>query len=85
MLGLNVFDHSFDDVLEHPSIRARQIGERALAEKCRQCEVKLICGGGYFPAGYSGGSGFCNPTVFCADYRKLIDHIASRVGEAVHG
>jgi len=85
VLGLNVFDHSFDDVLEHPSIRARQIGERALADKCLQCEHKLVCGGGYFPHRYTRASGFRNPTVFCADYRKLIGHIACRVGEAVHG
>ncbi|MCX6620116.1 MAG: FxsB family radical SAM/SPASM domain protein [Acidobacteria bacterium] len=85
VLGLNVFDHSFDDVLEHPSIRARQIGERALADTCLQCGYKVVCGGGYFPHRYTRGNGFRNPTVFCADYRKLIGHIASRIGEAVHG
>jgi uncharacterized protein len=85
VLGLNVFDHSFDDVLDHPSVRVRQVGERALADQCLGCEHKMVCGGGYYPHRYSRENGFRNPTVFCADYRKLIDHIERRVGEVAHG
>jgi uncharacterized protein len=85
VLGMNVFDHSFDDVLEHPSIRARQIGEAALADQCIGCEHKPVCGGGYYPHRYSRTDAFRNPTIYCADYRKLIGHIAVRVREALHG
>jgi uncharacterized protein len=85
VLGLNIFDHSFDDVLEHPSVRARQIGELALADRCLNCEHVSICGGGYYPHRYSRETAFTNPTIFCTDYCKLIDHISHRVGEAING
>lgn len=85
VLGLNVFDNSFDEVLEHPSVRSRQVGEHALAEECLNCGNMSVCGGGYYPHRYGRQSGFRNPTIFCADYRKLIEHIRRRVGEAVNG
>ena len=38
-----------------------------------------ICGGGYFPHRYRSGSGFRNPSVYCADLQRVITHIAARV------
>jgi len=77
--GMNVFTHSFDDVLKHPAIVARQIGERALSDTCLACPVGKICGGGYYPHRYSAGEGFRNPSVYCEGLRYLIEHIARRI------
>ncbi len=77
--GMSVFTHSFDDALVHPSIAARQIGIRALAESCLACPVHKVCGGGYFPHRYRPDSGFRNPSVYCADLRYLISHIGRRI------
>jgi len=77
--GLNVYDNPFDNVLRHPSIIARQIGIAALSDTCRRCRVRDVCGGGYYPHRYRAGSGFLNPSVYCRDLRKLIEHIHSRV------
>ena len=77
--GMNVFTHSFDDVLVHPAIVARQIGDRALSDTCRACPVGKICGGGYYPHRYSPGEGFRNPSVYCEGLRYLIEHIARRI------
>jgi uncharacterized protein len=77
--GMNVFTNSFDDVLSHPAIVARQIGERALSDICRACPVGKICGGGYYPHRYSPGEGFRNPSVYCEGLRYLIEHIARRI------
>jgi uncharacterized protein len=77
--GMNVFTHSFDDALDHPSIIARQIGIAALSDGCRECPVHMICGGGYFPHRYRPGEGFRNPSVYCAGLRHLITHIGRRV------
>jgi uncharacterized protein len=78
-LGLNVFDHSFDTALEQPTIIARQIGLAALAEQCRSCPVVRICGGGYYPHRYRAGHGFRQPSIFCPDLLRLINHIDRRV------
>jgi uncharacterized protein len=77
--GMNVFTHSFDDVLSHPAIVARQIGDKALPDTCRECPVGKICGGGYYPHRYSLGEGFRNPSVYCEGLRYLIEHIAHRI------
>lgn len=81
-LGLNVFDHSFDEALSHPHVRARQIGMRALSPTCMHCPIVETCGGGYFPHRYSQASNFKNPSVYCADLYELITHIQKRVSNA---
>jgi uncharacterized protein len=77
--GLNVFDHSFDAALETPAVAARQIGVAALGETCRSCRVHQVCGGGLYPHRYRAGSGFRNPSVYCPDLVRLIDHIRDRL------
>lgn len=84
-LGLNVFDHSIDEVLSRPMIQIRQAGLAALADQCRTCDHVLICGGGYFPHRYSTERGYGNPTVYCADYRVLMEHIQDKVSGQIGG
>ncbi|MDD3655085.1 MAG: hypothetical protein PHO01_13075, partial [Desulfotomaculaceae bacterium] len=40
-LGLNIFDNTFDEVLEHPMIKLRQIGVEALDGSSRNCECAI--------------------------------------------
>jgi uncharacterized protein len=77
--GLNVFEHHFDEVLEHPAVVVRQLGRNGLSETCRQCPVVDTCGGGYFPHRYRSPDGFSNPSVYCRDLFALIEHIRHRV------
>lgn len=77
--GLDVFNNSFDDALEHPTTVARQIGEDALSEQCRACSVMPICGGGLYSHRYRSGIGFRNPSVYCSDLLGLISHVRGRV------
>jgi len=78
-IGLHVDSGSFDDALEHPTTIARQIGVDALSEQCRACPVMEICGGGLYPHRYRRGAGFRNPSVYCADLRRLITHVRDRI------
>ena len=77
--GLNVLDHDFDEVLRHPGIVARQIGRAALADGCLACPVHTVCGAGHYAHRYRPGAGFRQPSVYCADLRRLIGHIGRRV------
>jgi uncharacterized protein len=77
--GLNVHADVFDTALEHPAVVARQRGLAALSATCRSCPVHQICGAGLYPHRYRPGSGFLNPSVYCADLRRLIEHIRDRV------
>jgi uncharacterized protein len=68
-----------DQALWEPSIVARQIGAAALSETCRSCAIHTVCGGGHYAHRYREGTGFRNPSVYCADLQRLIHHVAARV------
>jgi uncharacterized protein len=77
--GLDVFTHSLDSVLDHPGIATRQHGIADLSATCQECPVVGSCGGGMYAHRYKSGSGFDNPSVYCADLLKLISHIGERL------
>ncbi|MEO3826291.1 FxsB family cyclophane-forming radical SAM/SPASM peptide maturase [Actinomadura sp. B10D3] len=73
--SLHVSRDSFDAALLLPPIAARQIGARALAPPCTSCDLRRVCGAGLYPHRYRSGTGFANPSVYCRDLYRLIDHI----------
>ncbi|MFB9202763.1 FxsB family cyclophane-forming radical SAM/SPASM peptide maturase [Nonomuraea spiralis] len=77
--GLNIVDHPFDAALEHPGMVARQLGWDALDDTCKACRFGRVCGAGLYPHRYRPGSGFRNPSVYCPDLYRLIEHIHSRL------
>jgi uncharacterized protein len=77
--GLNVTRDRLDDALLLPGVVARQLGTRALSAKCRACRIQQVCGGGFYAHRYQLGTGFANPSVYCPDLMRLIDHIRSTV------
>lgn len=74
--GLHVARDPFDAALALPSVAARQLGERALADECRRCPVHRVCGAGLYAHRYRPGSGFANPSVYSPDLFRLISHIS---------
>ncbi|MEV6984425.1 FxsB family cyclophane-forming radical SAM/SPASM peptide maturase [Sphaerisporangium sp. NPDC051017] len=77
--GFNVSDHSLDTVGLHPGIHGRQTGLAGLCAECRSCPVVSTCGGGLYAHRYRTGTGFANPSVYCADLLKLITHVQKAV------
>jgi uncharacterized protein len=80
-LGYNIFDHDFDAVATHFAVRSRQLGAKTLCQKCQECGVVNICGGGYIPNRYSSENGFNNSSVYCSDLEKVIRHLHSTVSQ----
>jgi len=77
--GLDIFRHPLSAAAAHPGIRARQRGIAGLSATCRQCPVVTSCGGGLYAHRYRTGSGFDNPSVYCADLEKIITHVRARL------
>ena len=77
--GLHIATHDLDDASGHPGIVARQLGARGLCPTCQACRVRDVCGGGMYTQRYRPRSGFLNPSVYCSDLMKFIDHAASRI------
>ncbi|GAA2365442.1 hypothetical protein GCM10010417_28190 [Streptomyces carpaticus] len=80
--GLDIHRHPLDAALAHPGIAARQAGRAALSATCLACPLAEVCGGGNYAHRYRAGEGFRNPSVYCADLRRLLHHIARRVAAA---
>lgn len=79
LTGLHVASDGFDRALAHPSMAVRQSGLAGLADTCRSCSLRRVCGGGLYPHRYRAGSGFMNPSVYCPDLYGLIMHIKRRI------
>jgi uncharacterized protein len=79
--GLNVVDHSLDEVAGHPGVTARQQGLAGLCDTCQTCPVVDTCGGGLYAHRYRTGTAFSNPSVYCADLMKLIKYVQRRVSQ----
>ena len=83
--GLHVTRDSFDAALLLPGVVARQLGEMALAARCRACPIHHVCGGGLYTHRYRSGTGFANPSVYCQDLMRLIRHISQVVDADISG
>ncbi len=82
--GLHVGRNTFDEALRLPGVVARQSGAAALAPECRRCALRDVCGGGHYVHRYrDNGSGFANPSVYCADLQVLIHHVRRRLADDV--
>ncbi|MGW7418872.1 FxsB family cyclophane-forming radical SAM/SPASM peptide maturase [Streptomyces sp. NPDC054813] len=81
--GANVFSHSFDGVLALPGAPEHGIG--SLCPTCRSCALVEICGGGLRAHRYGRGQEFANPSVYCLDLTRLIQHIDHRTAPAGRG
>jgi uncharacterized protein len=81
--GLHVVGDPLDAALRLPGVAARQLGLRALSGECRGCRLRQVCGGGQYAHRYRPGSGFANPTVYCPDLMRLIDHIRQTINSDI--
>ncbi|RGA01404.1 FxsB family radical SAM/SPASM domain protein [Microbispora triticiradicis] len=75
--GLDASRHSLSEAARHPGFAARQSGLASLAESCRRCPLVTSCGGGLYAHRHRTGSGFANPSVYCADLFRLISHLTA--------
>lgn len=80
--GMHISTHSFDEVLRHPAIAYRQLGQRALSDICQRCDIVATCGGGLFPHRYKDGN-FRHPSVYCPDLMAIIKYVQTAIGPAI--
>lgn len=80
-LGLNITQNSFDDAMHHTNVRMRMEGAKGLCDTCKDCYIVDFCGSGYIPNRYSKEKMFDNPSIYCRDLEKIINHIYAVVQE----
>jgi uncharacterized protein len=92
--GLNIFEHSLDEVARRdPGIIARRIGFEALSPICQGCEVRDLCYAGHYSNRYDAPeeeltpessveayiAAFRNPNVYCKDLKLFLGDIRAKV------
>jgi uncharacterized protein len=79
----SVFTHSLQDIYQDAGWLSVYQQSKTLPDACKACEYQKICGGGFIGHRWSPENGYNNPSVYCEDYKKIIDHISARLGETV--
>jgi uncharacterized protein len=68
----SILTDKLSDFLDSPAFRQYYRQQRPTSPLCASCPDLAICGGGMVAHRWSSAGGFNNPTVFCADQRRLI-------------
>lgn len=83
-LHLNVMRDDISSMYGAELFQTAIAGQELLSAHCRQCLFQDVCGGGYLPHRYSSESGFRNPSVYCRDLWRLINHLLEASAAAIH-
>ena len=75
----NVHHDALHEIAVSPAFSAYHVAQRPTAAKCADCSLLRICGGGMLTHRFRDGSGYDNPTVFCADQTLLIGRIYEHI------
>lgn len=77
-----VMDTPIADIAKSSAIEQhrRYLSKEGLSDACQACSIVNICGGGALPHRF-GDNGFVNPTVYCYEMKRLVEHIKKRLAE----
>ena len=81
--GLNLLDHTFQDLTQNPVWMEAYNASFELCSTCNSCVYKYACGGGFLPHRWSSENRFENPSVYCHDLQEIFQHVWSRVIDKV--
>ncbi|WP_295202123.1 radical SAM protein [uncultured Chryseobacterium sp.] len=73
--SINIHTHEISSILEDPLFDIYINSHQMVSEKCINCPIYEICGGGFLLNRYSNENGFDNPTIYCHDMIKLVTYI----------
>lgn len=75
----SVHTHALADVAASAAFAAYHAMQRPVSPTCLACPDLGVCGGGMTLHRWRDGTGFANPSVYCADQRLVIGRIRDRV------
>ena len=81
--AFNVFSHELEDIKKDPLWQEIFYAGAKPCETCRSCEFYYACGGGPVSSRWSKTSRFDNPSVYCSDYKRIIEHIWNQIGKRI--
>jgi uncharacterized protein len=77
----NIREDCLADITVSSEFRAYHEAQRPTSVTCRDCPVLNVCGGGMLTHRFKSGSGYDNPTIFCADQTLLIGRMQAHIAD----
>lgn len=78
-LPYSLKDTGIQSVAQSPEVKKTWLEKYNFSSQCLDCRYLFVCGGGYLPHRYSSKNGFQNPSVHCADIKRLLGYMEQRV------
>lgn len=75
----SVLNHALQDMQEDPRWRDAFDASLRLCDTCKACEYLDACGGGHLAQRWSPERKFDNPSVYCESWKKIFDHLWTRI------
>lgn len=76
---LTVHNNAIEDAFEDVLFNVYHHAHEKVCEKCLNCPIYDICGGGFLTHRYAKSNGFDNPTIYCNDMIRLISFIQNDI------
>ncbi|MCJ7934897.1 MAG: radical SAM protein [Chryseobacterium sp.] len=76
---INIHTHAIEALHEDRLFDVFFNSHNMVNDKCLNCSIYDICGGGFLGNRYSNDKGFDNPTIYCHDMIKLVSHIQNDI------
>ena len=83
--GMSLNSHPIEALESLPLVTALSNKQSSAPQKCFNCRLFDICGGGYLPHRYSSEHGFNRESIYCEDLIILIDHIEDYLSAELSG
>lgn len=79
--NINIFTNELDDFFDDDLFKNYYYAHKDvfLSDQCTVCEIKEICGGSQLAHRFSKNNGFKNPSIYCKEIYKLIEHIQNKL------
>lgn len=77
--NVNVHTHKIQDIFEDDIFDIYYNSHEKVCDKCLNCPVYDICGGGFLGNRYALKNGFDNPTIYCKDIIRLLSFIQNDI------
>lgn len=75
----SVHTHSLQDAQQDARWLGAYNASLSLCETCKRCEYMDACGAGHLAQRWSPDNGYDNPSVYCESWKKIFDHIWTRL------
>jgi uncharacterized protein len=75
----NVASQALSQIAQEPEFLEYLALQRPSSSTCRACPYLAVCGGGMPLTRWSTAARFDNPSVYCADYKLIIDDLRARM------